>query len=192
MKRPNIKSSYWRSFAQKYLILASIDKIFYGIVFLVIYTTFGLWSCHEILDGHVGYVFLWGLFVQGKYVEGNLSYWYGMNQLIFFQFPLTIIMAGILKNRYQSFIKAEKCNFSILTGLKANLSFVALIIAEMFLAFLSLQQNGFIPFLFAPLRTWIPIFAIFLFYHAQWKIPDPAFKRAARIFNENENNHAKL
>jgi len=159
--------------------LASTDRIFYGILFWLLYTTFGPWNFHEVLDGHIGYAFLWGTFVKGTFVPGTLSYWYGLHQMMFFQLPLTVILAGVLKRRYNTFIAGGMVDTSMWVVLKKNLPFVALLIAETLLAIFYLIQNGIVSFLIAPVRVWGLLFSVFLFYQAQWKVPDHCFKTAA-------------
>jgi hypothetical protein len=178
LRRPMIESAYWRSFVYKYLLLASINRIYFGLVLMILWTTIGPWSFHEVLDGHVGFNFLWGIFVQNQFVPGTLNYWYGFHQLLWFQFPLMIILAGVLKRSYKCSLLGERMseNETILTALKSNILFVGLVIAEATLAVFYVIQNGFFAFLIAPLRVWSMIFAIWLFYQAYFKISDTTFK----------------
>ncbi|KAG5684385.1 hypothetical protein PVAND_013620 [Polypedilum vanderplanki] len=187
VQRPKIQSLFWRRFVQKYLILCSINRIYYGLVIMIIWTTVLPWSFHEILDGYTGYVFLWGTFVKGKFVPGTLSYWYGIHQLAWFQLPLMMILAGVVKRSYNRFLVGVKPEENFLQVIKLNLPFLALLFAEGFLAIFYLIQNGFIPFLIAPLRVWSLIYSIILFYHAHFKISESCFQSSARIFAiENE------
>lgn len=173
MRRPKIESNYWRSLVYKYLLLASINQIYFGLVAMVVWTTIGPWSFHEILDGHVGYNFLWGIFVSNQFVPGTLNYWYGLHQLVWFQFPLMIILAGVLKRGYKRSLLDERFKDNFLSK---NLAFVALIFAEIGLAIFYAIQNGLFAFLIAPLRVWSVIFSIWLFYQAYYKISDNTFK----------------
>jgi Icc-related predicted phosphoesterase len=75
LKRPKVASHYWRGSIQKYLVLASVDRIYFTILFWLLYTAIGPWSFHEILDGHIGVVFVWGTFVKGQFVPGTLNWW---------------------------------------------------------------------------------------------------------------------
>lgn len=143
---------------------------------MILWTTVGPWSFHEILDGNIGYNFLWGIFVSNQFVPGTLNYWYGFHQLVWFQFPLMIILAGVLRASYKRSLLNERVTESFLTALKHNLAFVALIIAELGLAMFYIIQNGFFAFLIAPLRVWSVIFSIWLFYQAYFKISDNTFK----------------
>jgi hypothetical protein len=160
----------------KYLLLAGIDRVYYGLVIMIVWTTLGPWSFHEILDGHVGYNFLWGIFVNGHYVPGTLNWWYGLHQLLWFQFPLMIILAGVLKRSYKRSLLGDRTNEGFLSALRSNLPFVALMIAELSLAAFYFIQNGILAFLIAPLRVWSVLFSIWLFYQSYFKIPDSTFQ----------------
>jgi hypothetical protein len=175
-------SSYWRRFAQKYIILCSVNRIYFGLILMLIWTTTGPWSFHEILDGYRGYIFLWGTFVRDKFVPGTLTYWYGIHQLAWFQFPLMIILAGVVKRSFNKFVSGDKAEESFLQVLKANLPFLALIVAEILLAIFYLIQNGFVAFLISPLRVWSVLYSLYLFYQAHYKIPDSCFRSSMRIF----------
>lgn len=148
---------------------------------MILWTTFGPWSFHEVLDGHVGYNFLWGIFVNGNYVAGALNYWYGLHQLVWFQFPLMIILADVLKQSYKRSLHCDRTEEGFFSALKSNLSFVALMIAELSLSFFYIIQNGFIAFLIAPLRVWSVAFSLWLFYQSFYKIPESTFQRLSYL-----------
>ncbi|KAL7030997.1 hypothetical protein ACKWTF_006863 [Chironomus riparius] len=186
IQKPKIQSAYSRRLVQKYVILCSINRIYFGLVIMLIWTTLGPWSFHEILDGYRGYIFLWGIFVKGQFVPGTLTYWYGIHQLAWFQFPLTIILAGVVKRSFNRCVTGQKPEENFLKVIKSNLPFLALIIAEILLAIFYLIQNGLIAFLIAPLRVWSLIYSIYLFYQAHYKIPESCFKSSVRIFIEDE------
>lgn len=60
---------------QKYLTFASIDRIYFPVLFWLMYTAIGPWSFHDILDNIRGYIFVWGTFVKGEFVPGTLVSW---------------------------------------------------------------------------------------------------------------------
>lgn len=167
-------------------MFASTDRIYYGVLFWLFYTALGPWSFQEILDGQTGYYFVWGTFVEGKFVPGTLNWWYGFHQLMFFQLPLTIIIAGVLHRRYKKFLKRYQEGGSgyvedtCLEALHKNLPFVALVVAETLLAIFHVIQNGFLALLIAPMRFWGLLFSIYLFCQAHWKISDQDFKQKAQ------------
>lgn len=182
LRKPKIKSTYWRRLTQKYIILCSVNRIYFGLVGMLIWTTLLPWSFHEILDGYRGYIFLWGIFVKGQFVPGTLNYWYGLHQLAWFQLPLTIILAGVVKRSFNRFITGDKPEEKFLHVLRSNLPFLALIIAEFLLAVFYLIQNGIVAFMIAPLRVWSLFYCMYLFYQAHYRIPDSCFKSSVKIF----------
>lgn len=184
MKRPKIASPFFRSAIQKYLIFAGIDRIFYGVLFWLFYTAFGPWSFHEVLDGYTGYFFVWGIFVKGHFIPGTLNWWYGFHQLMFFQLPLTIIIANVLHRNFKRFLKkhddpSTHVEDTVMQALYKNLPFLALLIVESLLAVFYLIQNGIIAFVIAPMRVWGIFLSVYLFYQAHWKISDENFKNSA-------------
>lgn len=183
VRRPKIASPYWRKFMQKYLVFASIDRIFYGVLFWLFYTAIGPWSFHEVLDNYMGVFFVWGTFIKTDFVPGTLNWWYGFNQLMFFQLPLTIIISGVVYRRFRQFLRKQEVpttykEDSILQALNKNLPFLALMTAESLLAIFYLIQNGIFAFLIAPLRFWGILMSMYLFYQAHWKITDQSFEKS--------------
>lgn len=41
----------------------------------------GPWFMAEVLDGHTGLMFVWGLYVRGALLPGSLTYIYGIFQV---------------------------------------------------------------------------------------------------------------
>lgn len=183
--KPQIASTYGRSYVQRYLLFASTDRIFYGILFWLVYTAVGPWAFQEIVDGHIGYLFVWGTFVKGIFVPGTLSWWYGMNQLMFFQLPLMIIIANVLHRRFKRSMsngqETTRTEDSLCQAIYKNLPFLALLIAESSLLVFQVIQNGLLATLIAPMRFWGFLGTIFLFYQAHYRISDQSFKQSALI-----------
>lgn len=188
LRRPKIASEWWRSFVQKYLVLASVDRVYYGILFWLLYTAIGPWAFNEVIDGHIGALFVWGTFVKGIFVPGTLSWNYGFGQLTFFQLPLTIIIAGVLHRRFKKFLQVYHEPTVALPeeswsqALWKNLPFAALVTAELVLLVFHFIQNGFLSLLLAPIRFWGLVFCVYLFYQAHWKISDSSFKQSALVY----------
>lgn len=106
---------------------------------------------------------------------------------MFFQLPMTIILAGVLQRRFRKFLKKYQESPStqqadtVLQALNKNLAFGALLIAELLLAIFYLIQNGFVAFLIAPMRVWGVVLLVFLFYQAHWRVTDQHFKQSSLI-----------
>lgn len=164
------------------LIFASIDRIYFGVLFWLFYTLVGPWSFHEVLDGHYGIYFVWGTFVKGKFVSGTLNWWYGLYQLTCFQFPMTLIMAGVVHRKFNDFLKIKSPPLqqtsapdSMKLIMYKNVAFIVLLLAELLLALLYINQNGILFAFIAPMRIWGIALTIYLFYVAHKKIEDVEF-----------------
>lgn len=167
-------------------MFASVDKVFYGVLFWLIYTLVGPWSFHEVLDGQVGYYFVWGIFVNNEFIAATLNWWYGYHQLMFFQLPLMMIIAGVVNRRFKDYLRRHKDPSLVSVEAESlkctfykNLPFVALMLAEITLAILYIIQNGILSALIAPIRIWGIFYSLFLFYIAHWKISDNDLKELA-------------
>lgn len=53
----------------------------------------------EIIEDHMGVIFVWGTFIGNMYLPGGLTYAYGFLQLICFHMPLTLILAHHVDRR---------------------------------------------------------------------------------------------
>lgn len=93
---PQIKCRCFRDFVLQFTVLAAINRLSIPILLYLLYVAVGPWMIGEVIDGHMGYVFSWGIFVNGGYVPVYLTYLYGFFQLMLSQFPLTIIFANIV------------------------------------------------------------------------------------------------
>lgn len=182
LNKPFITRNFLRNTIEKYLIFASVDKIYFGVVFALFYQLIGPWSFHPVLDNHIGVYFVWGIFINGEFVNGTLNWWYGFHQLMFFQLPLMMIIAGVIHRRYKNYIRRIKDSSAIeqenvSMKIYKNLSFLALMLAEIILAIFYIIQNGFLYALIAPCRIWFIFYSLFLFYYAHKKISDEEFKQ---------------
>lgn len=185
LNKPIITHNLFRNTIERYLMLASIDKIYFGVVFALFYQLLGPWSFHEVLDGKIGIYFVWGIFIEGEFVNGTLNWWYGFHQLMFFQFPMMIILAGVLHRRFKNYQRQTKDSSSsniieqdnLRLKIYKNLSFIALILAEIILAIFYIIQNGFLYALIAPCRIWLIFYTLFLFYIVHYKISDDELKQ---------------
>lgn len=59
----------------------------------------GPWVVGEVIDGHVGAVFAWGMIVNNSFLPGSFTYAYGFLHILSFQLPLTLILAHDIERR---------------------------------------------------------------------------------------------
>lgn len=123
LEKPNIKNRFIRRWIRSFWILATVDKVFYPLVMYPLYLSIGKsrsrlagnqckrllkfnadsagpWTVGEIIDGHIGAIFAWGLLVNSSYLPGSFTYAYGFLQMCTFQLPLTVVLARALDRRW--------------------------------------------------------------------------------------------
>ncbi|XP_060555631.1 transmembrane protein 62-like isoform X2 [Ruditapes philippinarum] len=83
---------FYNNWLHRVWLVTQTTKLFYSVVGAALYVTFGPWLIGEILEGHTGIVFVWGMFVNGSYLPVCLTYFYGLFQLITFNIPLTMCL----------------------------------------------------------------------------------------------------
>ncbi|XP_055642131.1 transmembrane protein 62-like isoform X2 [Toxorhynchites rutilus septentrionalis] len=180
--RPRIRGHCCRGWIRKMWILSTVDRLMFPIIGYCLYLTCGPWSFGEIIDGYVGIVFVWGIFVNGTFLPGTLTYFYGFFQLMLCQFPLMIIYANNAEKRFlRGSANAEKkLGFLAVTWL--NLPFVLIMMAELLLAVFFWNAYGTLAFIITPLRTWSIVLNVVLWYQSK-NLPDKALCSAAAVWS---------
>ncbi len=188
LEKPQIKSRFWRKFTQKYWIVSSVDRLAFGLLFYCFYMVSCPWNFVELLDGHWGFVFLWGMYFPGQaYLPPNLSYLFGALQLGFCQFPLTIVIAGATHRRFLEHLTGVEMTNNFTAKIARNIPFILILIAEIFLAGIFWYQYGLLALLISPMRMWGAIFNGYLYYHAQ-RLPDSALRSATVVWSKAKND----
>ncbi|XP_040189573.1 transmembrane protein 62 isoform X2 [Rana temporaria] len=77
-------------------VLSKNSVFFYAIVLLTLFTAIGPWFIGEIIDGHMGVCFAFGVIVGGHFLDGSLTYVVGIMQMAFFNIPLTAYLCWCL------------------------------------------------------------------------------------------------
>lgn len=160
--------------SQKLWVLSSINRLFWPIIGYGMYLAIGPWSIGEVIDGYYGVVFVWGIFVNGVYLPGSLTYLYGFLQLFLCQMPLIFIYANCVESRYYQHIGIPTKDHRVpLCSLKklANVPFYFIMAGEIILAVLFWHAYGTIAFLVGPFRTWSVVLNASVWYMAR-NVPD--------------------
>lgn len=92
------------SILQQFSILTSVDRIFWPIILYLIYLAIGPWVVCEIIDGHYGIIFSWGIYLDGGLIPSPMTYLYGITEIVFFQIPMLWIYLKHLARRYYNVI----------------------------------------------------------------------------------------
>ncbi|XP_060073255.1 transmembrane protein 62-like [Ylistrum balloti] len=78
-------------------LVSRISPLFYPLVSYTLYIGIGPWFVAEILEGHFGMVFIWGLYVKGAFIPGSLAYLYGIFQIVVFNIPLLLFLGYLIQ-----------------------------------------------------------------------------------------------
>ncbi|XP_011883013.1 PREDICTED: transmembrane protein 62-like [Vollenhovia emeryi] len=182
--------NFFHLWLRKLWVLSSVDRVFFGLMSYTICFAIGPWTIGEIIEGHIGVIFVWGTFVGNMYLPGGLTYAYGFSQLISFHMPLTLILAHHVDCRLQdaeySRVSSKfhrACRFYPVT--------VLLPVQLLLTVFLYLEY-GIMAVLLCPLRTGSILVAIALSYYIE-KMPVSCLRSAASVWYPNgtiDNNNS--
>lgn len=181
--KPRTKRGILRLIVRKLWILSSIDRIFWPLIIYPIYLTVGPWSIGYIVENHIGAIFAWGIYVDGKFLPGSFTYAYGFIQLLTFQIPLTFILAHGVDYRFQNLVKKPGI-VSWCSKISLHLPFMFLLSIQILMAYFFWLAYGTLAFLIGPLRTWSVFIAIILWY-LTLSLPEKCARDAATIWIQN-------
>uniref|UniRef100_A0A8C9WLG8 Transmembrane protein 62 n=1 Tax=Scleropages formosus TaxID=113540 RepID=A0A8C9WLG8_SCLFO len=133
----------------------------------------GPWFVGELIDGHSGACFAFGVFVNGHFLEGSLTYVFGVMQLIFFNMPLTCYLCWSLHlrcrgNSFRSHFRRAGRGRT----LSIHLAMLALLLWQAYSCYFLLETYGPLAFFLSPVRSWALGLGLLLVYRA-WRGPAP-------------------
>lgn len=164
---PKIRIACLRNFVRRFWLLASVDHLFFPMLAFYLYLLVGPWMVCEVIDGHLGWVFMWGIFVKGQFFPGTLSYLYGFTQLMFCQGPFHLVLGSMVDYKFRrGFIGVELKTKTTFQKIWPRVPFILIIVVEIILAILYGYQYGATGFVLGPLRTWSVALHLYLFYRA--------------------------
>lgn len=187
----NCRSSL--SCIQRFWIFSSIDRLFWPLVGFCIYIAIGPWAYGELIEGQNGVIFIWGIYVNGQYFPGSLTYMYGFCQLVCCQLPLILIYSKFVETRYFEVIgmPAKKHRGWIVSPRKMSHGIFFIILSlEVVLTVFFGMAYGTIGILVGPLRTWSILMLIALWFMAR-KIPDKCFRSAIYVWNSHKRTSSQ-
>ncbi|XP_051941502.1 transmembrane protein 62 isoform X2 [Hippocampus zosterae] len=171
----------WSSQACMSLRLVSkVDHFFYSLLLFNLCTALGPWFIGELIDGHSGACFAFGVFVNGHFLEGSLTYVVGVIQLFFFNMPLTLYLCWSLHlrcrgNTFRSLLLRPGCRWRCLV---VHLLMLLLLAWQAHSCYFLLETYGLLAFLLSPVRTWALGLGLVLVYRA-WTCPMPSWSSVA-------------
>ncbi|XP_030642439.1 transmembrane protein 62 isoform X2 [Chanos chanos] len=155
-------------------LVSKISSFYYSLLLLNLCTALGPWFIGEVIDGHSGACFSFGVFVNGHFLEGSLTYVVGVMQLLFFNMPLTCYLCWTLQQRcrgnsFRSHFCRRGCRWWTLA---VHLGMLILLIWQAYSCYFLLETYGPLAFFLSPVRTWALGMGLLLVYKA-WRGPLP-------------------
>uniref|UniRef100_A0A8C5QY16 Transmembrane protein 62 n=1 Tax=Leptobrachium leishanense TaxID=445787 RepID=A0A8C5QY16_9ANUR len=145
-------------------VLSKTNTFFYAVLLLTLYTAFGPWFIGEIIDGHMGACFAFGILVNGHFLQGSLTYFVGITQVVFFNAPLTAYMCWclLIRCRGQGFCSHLRYGRKLLT-LPVHFFMFLLLAWQVYSCFFLMLTYGTLAVFLSPLKFWLVVATLVLF-----------------------------
>ncbi|XP_051723385.1 transmembrane protein 62 isoform X2 [Ctenopharyngodon idella] len=162
-------------------LVSKSNVFFYSLLLFNLCTALGPWFIGEVIDGHNGACFAFGVFVDGHFLEGSLTYVVGVIQVLFFNMPLTYYLCWSLHHRcrgtnFRSQFCRPGCRWRTLA---MHLGMLVLMIWQAYSCYFLLETYGPLAFFLSPVRTWAFLMGLLLVYRAWWGTP-PRFSDGSK------------
>ncbi|XP_029197493.2 transmembrane protein 62-like [Acropora millepora] len=171
-------SRWWN----RLVLLALTDSLFYPLFFFGVYTAIGPWFVGEMMQGHIGVLFVHGMYLKQHWIPGSLSYYYGLMQLVLLNLPLTLYLAYFVEVNNRASVKLHRKSLvdsifhgSLLGFLQRSVGhfvFFFALLWQMSSCYNLLYTYGVMSFLVSPAKTWSIALMLYLF----WKVHRPVQK----------------
>ncbi|XP_061752246.1 transmembrane protein 62-like [Nerophis ophidion] len=155
-------------------MVSKVDSFFYSLLLFNLCTALGPWFVGELIDGHRGACFAFGMFIDGHFLEGSLTYVVGVVQLLFFNMPLTFYLCWTLHHRcrgntFRSMLLRPGCRWR---SAAVHLLMLLLLTWQAHSCYFLLETYGPVAFFLSPVRMWALGMGVLLVYRA-WTCPAP-------------------
>lgn len=140
-----------------------------------IYLVFGPWNWIELVDGHYGFVFASVIYVDGVFLPGALTLFFGWAELLFCQFPLNWVYSRCLAKRYCEVAGKSVRSYRGCWHKFARILFHVIIIIEIAIAICNGILYGAAAFFLAVFGSWSIALNICLYYLAK-NVPEHALR----------------
>lgn len=135
-------------------LLVSVDVLFWPLVALPLYLAIGPWFVGEMVEGHLGACFVWGIVVYGTFLPGGLSYFYGMVFIAMCYVPLVCCLGCTLWRRRQA-LRAGTANPAV-----SALPLAAVLLLQCLWAALFVLAYGYLALIFGFLLVGAPVVSV--------------------------------
>ncbi|XP_028362975.1 transmembrane protein 62 isoform X5 [Phyllostomus discolor] len=146
-------------------VLSKINIFYYSVLLLTLYTVLGPWFFGEITEGKIGCCFSFGIFVDGHFLQGSITFIVGLLQLAFFNIPLmTYLCWSLLQRCFGHNFKSHIHQGKYLKIIPVHLLMLLLYIWQIYSCYSLHMTYGTLAFFFSPLRTWLTLLTPLLIY----------------------------
>lgn len=125
---------------------------------LTLYTVLGPWFFGEIIDGKLGCCFSFGIFVNGHFLQGSITFIIGILQLVFFNIPLMVYLCwSLLQRCFGHNFRSHLHQGKYLKIIPVHLLMLLLYLWQVCSCYFIHVTFGTLAFVFSPLRTWLTL-----------------------------------
>ncbi|XP_026939882.1 transmembrane protein 62 isoform X6 [Sagmatias obliquidens] len=118
----------------------------------------GPWFVGEITKGKLGCCFSFGIFVDGHFLQGSVTFVVGILQLVFFNIPLMVYLCwSLLQRCFGHSFKSHLHQGKYLKIVPVHLLMLLLYIWQIYSCYFLHMTYGTLALLFSPLRTWLTL-----------------------------------
>ncbi|OCT68573.1 transmembrane protein 62 [Xenopus laevis] len=144
-------------------VLCKTNLFYYSVLLLNIYTAVGPWFVGEIIDGHMGACFAFGVIVGGNFSQGSMTYFVAITQMVFFNIPMTAYLCWCLLLRckghgFCSHFRHSRKIVCLPIYLFVILIFVWQVYSSIFLA----MTYGTLAAFLSPMKLWLVVATVLL------------------------------
>ncbi|KAM3919292.1 transmembrane protein 62 [Leptodactylus fuscus] len=144
-------------------VLSKNNTFFYAILLLNLYTAVGPWFIGEIIDGHMGACFAFGVVVAGHFLEGSLTYMVGISQMVFFNIPVTLYLCWCLLLRCKGFGFFSHLKQSRkIVCIPVHFFMFLLLAWQIYSVFFLMLTYGTLATFLSPMKLWLVVAALIL------------------------------
>ncbi|XP_024218565.1 transmembrane protein 62 isoform X2 [Halyomorpha halys] len=158
------KDSFIHHWLKSLWILSNMNSLFYPMFLYPIYITIGPWAIAELVEGHYGLIFLWGIFVNGTFITDTFPYVYALIQIFLFEGPIIFCTAYSLGKRLHEYPVTYKSKLLRgVTSFISGLLYVIILMFQLLLAYADYRSYGPLAVI-GPFRSWPVVLVVWCWY----------------------------
>ncbi|XP_062910173.1 transmembrane protein 62 isoform X1 [Mobula hypostoma] len=157
-------------------VFSKTNVLYYPVLLFTCYIAVGPWFIGEIVDGYFGACFVFGIVVDGHFLEGSLTFFIGILQLTFFNIPLICYLCWCLLLRCRgAFFRSHIKYTGWIRSVSMHIIMMGLLGWQVYACYFLQKTYGTVAFFLSPVRTWSVILALVLVCKA-WNLNNSAIR----------------